>query len=94
MAARVSAGQAVKAVVLVGGLFAVKAPVMAMIIRRRQQRERELRSNRLQFAKLPRHKQRAVIAHRRAQLRDLEAIYRRGYRPKRSPELPRPRRRW
>lgn len=45
-------------------------------------KQKQLRSNRLVFSKLPRERQRAALYYKRAQLRDVENIYKAGYKPK------------
>lgn len=74
--------QGLGAAAALGGVLAVKAPLVRWYLRRRERKQQVLRSNRLQFAKLSRAQQRSVLYYRRAQLRDLETIYRQGYAPR------------
>jgi len=76
------------ALTAVGGVLAGKVALARWYIRRRQAKQK-LQGNRVQFSKMPRVYQRGVLAYRRAQLKDLENIYRQGYvpRPKALPKI-------
>ena len=62
-----------------GGVLALKYPLVRMYQRRRAKRHRLRRANRTQFSKLPRRKQGAHLSYHRAKLRDKERIYKSGY---------------
>lgn len=62
-----------------GGVLALKGLIIHGYLKRREAKLKMLRSNRLQFSKLPRVKQRAVLYYRRGQLADIQNIYAKGY---------------
>mgnify|MGYP001573552878 CR=1 FL=1 len=70
----------------VGGLLAVKIPLVHYWIKRRAERLKRMQGNRLQFGKQTRAHQRATLYYRRGQLKDLEQIYKSGY--QRKPKFP------
>ena len=65
-----------------GGLLGAKVALASWLLKRRAAKGARLNTNRRQFGALPRSYQRSVLYARKSQLKDLENIYRRGYRPR------------
>lgn len=69
-----------------GALLAIKIPLVRRWERMRSERLKRQQGNRLAFGKMPRQHQRASLYYRRKQMKDLEQIYKSGYRPQ--PKFP------
>lgn len=69
-----------------GGILAIKIPLIKNWEKRRAERLKRLQGNRRQFGNLSRTQQRATLYYRRGQLKDLQQIYKSGY--QRKPKFP------
>ena len=93
----ITIGRVIKALPTITALVGVKYALWKLYQHGRAGREQRLQANRRQFGALPRVYQRGVLSARRAQLSDLEGIYRAGYSPRPrafAPVRPGRRRRW
>ena len=86
MASRFLTGaKGILAATALGGVIAAKYPLYKLYQKRKEKRLRMRRANRLQFSKLPRHKQGQHLSYHRRKLRDKERIYKQGYTKIRKP---------